>query len=95
MNLKNAARELGAAGLFSEVDQEHLIPFLNKKLSHGTPESHEGWVHFFNELGEEVGKHASHSKLGHELLKFASDLKHAPGDKADQALHQLNVSQVN
>jgi hypothetical protein len=49
----------------------------------------------FDELGEEVGKHASHTKLGHELLKFASDLKHAPGEKADRALHQLNVGQVN
>ena len=95
MNLKNAARELSAAGLFSEVDQEHLIPFLEKKLKGGAPESRDSWVQFFDELGEEVGKHASHSKLGHELLKFASDLKHAPGDKADRALHMLNVGQVN
>ena len=95
MNLKNAARELGAAGLFSEVDQEHLIPFLEKKLEAGALESRDSWVQFFDELGEEVEKHASHTKLGHELLKFASDLKHAPGEKADRALHQLNVGQVN
>ena len=95
MNFKNAARELGAAGLFSEVDQEHLVPFFEKKLKSGTPESRDAWVRFFDELGEEVGKQASHSKLGHELLKFASDLKHAPGEKADRALHMLNVGQVN
>ena len=95
MNFKNAARELGAAGLFSEVDQEHLVPFFEKKLKHGAPESRDTWVQFFDELGEEVGKHASHSKLGHELLKFASNLKHVPGDKADRALHMLNVAQVS
>ena len=95
MNLKNAARELSAAGLFSEVDQEHLVPFLEHKLKAGAPESRDSWVQFFDELGEEVGKHASHTKLSHELLKFASDLKHAPGDKADRALHMLNVGQVN
>ena len=95
MNFKNAARELGAAGLFSEMDQEHLVPLFEKKLESGTPESRGAWVQFFEELGEEVAKQASHSKLGHELLKFASDLKHAPGEKADRALHQLNVGQVN
>ena len=95
MNFKSAARELGAAGLFSEVDQEHLAPVFEKKLGHGTPESRDSWVQFFDELGEEVSKQASHSKLGHELLKFASDLKHAPTEKADRALHQLNVGEVN
>ncbi len=95
MNFKNAARELGAAGLFSEVDQDHLVPFFEKKLKHGTPESRDAWVQFFDELGEEVKDHASHSKLGHELLKFASDLKHAPDHQADRALHQLNIGQVN
>ncbi len=95
MNFKNAARELGAAGLFSEIDQDHLVPFFEKKLKHGTPESRDAWVQFFDELGEEVKDHVSHSKLGHELLKFASDLKHAPDHQADRALHQLNVGQVN
>lgn len=95
MNFKNAARETGAAGLFSEVDQEHLVPFLEKKLSHSAPESRDAWVQFFDELGEEVAKQASHSKLGHELLKFAPDLKHAPEEKDDRTLHQLNVGQVN
>lgn len=95
MNFKNAARELGAAGLFSEVDQDHLVPFFEKKLKHGTPESRDAWVQFFDELGEEVKDHVSHSKLGHELLKFASDLKHAPDHQADRALHQLNIGQVN
>ena len=95
MNFKNAARELGAAGLFSDVDQQHLAPFLEKKLAHGTPESRDAWVQFFDELGEEVGKHASHSKLGHEVLKFASDLKHAQTAQAERALHQLNVGQTS
>ena len=95
MNFKNAASELGAAGLFSEVDQKHLVPFFEKKLKSGAPESRDAWVRFFDELGEEGGKQASHCKSGHELLKFAFDLKHVPGDKADRALHMLNVSQVN
>jgi hypothetical protein len=95
MNLKNAARELGAAGVFSAVDQEHLAPFIEHKLTHSSPQNRDAWVQFFDELGEEIGKHASHSKLGHEVLKFASDLKHAQGDQADRALHQLNVGQVN
>ena len=77
------------------MDQEHLVPLFEKKLRSGAPESRDAWVQFFDELGEEVAKQASHSKLGHELLKFASDLKHAPGEKADRALHMLNVGQVN
>ena len=95
MNFKNAARELGAAGLFSEVDQEHLVPFFEKKLKSGAPESRDAWVQFFDELGEEGGKQTSRSKSGLELLKFAFDLKHVPGDKADRAPHTLNVSQMN
>ena len=65
MNFKNAARELGAAGLFSEVDQEHLVPFFEKKFKHGAPESRDAWVQFFDELGEEVGKHASQIGRAH------------------------------
>lgn len=53
------------------------------------------WVRFFEELGEEGGKQTSRSKSGLELLKFAFDLKHVPGDKADRAPHTLNVSQMN
>ena len=86
---------LALARLFSEVDQEHLVPFFEKKLNSGAPESRGAWVQFFGELGEEAWTHASHSKLGHELLKFAFDPKHVPGDKADRALHKLNVGQVN
>jgi hypothetical protein len=90
VNFKYAAREL-CAELFSEVDQDHLVPFFERKLKVGARESRDAWVQFFDGLGEEVRKHASHSKLGHALLKLASDLGHAPGDKAVRALHQLKV----
>lgn len=95
MDIKSAAKELGASGLFSEADEQQLIPLIDSKLKHVTPHNRESWVGFFDELGEETSKQASHTKLGHEILKFASDLKHAPNDKAERALHSLNVGQVS
>lgn len=95
MDIKSAAKALGASGLFSEADEQQLLPLIDGKLRHSTPHSRESWVSFFDELGEHTSKQASHSKLGHELLKFASDLKHAPDDKAERALHALNVGQVS
>ena len=43
----------GTAGRFSEVDQDHLVPFFEKKLKYATPESRDVRVQSSDELGKE------------------------------------------